>query len=860
MSGDESYGEPVREPLTAPATEEYLSDKYLDEVYKLARMLAPDRLGFLYDRWSGADNTGSSRVHECADPGSRGTWKSFGMFDETKKKEIDKLKGLDIGAMSKMVDRLKKIGQGTGQIDGLMKKAAGDLDQGWNGAASRAALKKYDEFANISRDYAGSVQHVGTALGAAADSLKKAIDKVAAFARDGGIGDKFMRKFDHLGGEGEDQGTKRGDWSSALDQLDQALRNGVEVDGAFLGAKGWQRAESPLTAGGDVVDGSSFPEVAALAGSVAQYSGKSGIAPGPGLTRALREVAGFCDLGDGGADTTWADARSREMDEFAASYYAAASGLKSVVENANKAVREVFSTLETELGRAKDNPYAALEPPKEQPAEHKGPDDGGGPKNTGGPSEKPPQTGGDSGTTTTASANGGGPGTGPGQPPQQPPAPPAAAATPAMPAMPAMPKPEDLQAGQTGPSADPGPGDRTPDPGAAADKPETVKIKEPGGRGLELTTPDDKGHMKLSVDDGSGQPKSYDVDFGKGSAPGGAPGPGGAEGSGGAQPVHADQSGHAEIHDGKTTISLDKAPDSDQVKVTVDDGSGKPASYTIESTEGTGTDPAGQHGDPTGGGSPDGMSPAGGASPPGDGPAGGDGSPGEPPPNAESATAPGSAAEPSMPEASDPGTGASPAVEHTPAAEHTPTAEPAAASAGAAPGIQHASGDLGGAAPAGGAEHPAAASHEPIPGQTTTANAMDGGFGAGVPGMGGGAEQPMQPGGMSGADPNMAGDGNQDGGYGAGVGDAHTQQAGGPGGPGVGGPGGHPGGHPEGQSGDQGGAMGGMPMMGGMGGGGGGGDQERGASSWSTEGNLFDEVGESVADLASDLFGPFDRR
>jgi hypothetical protein len=40
---------------------------------------------------------------------------------------------------------------------------------------------------------------------------------------------------------------------------------------------------------------------------------------------------------------------------------------------------------------------------------------------------------------------------------------------------------------------------------------------------------------------------------------------------------------------------------------------------------------------------------------------------------------------------------------------------------------------------------------------------------------------------------------------------------------------------------------GGMPMMGGMGAGGGGGDQERGASSWSTQGDLFDD-GPSAAD------------
>ncbi|GAA4429649.1 hypothetical protein GCM10023148_34150 [Actinokineospora soli] len=82
--------------------------------------------------------------------------------------------------------------------------------------------------------------------------------------------------------------------------------------------------------------------------------------------------------------------------------------------------------------------------------------------------------------------------------------------------------------------------------GGTGGKPETVKIEE-DGRTIEVTSPDSQGQVKVTVDDGTGQPKTYTLDFGAGGSPlpcGVVPaGPGfGPEGSGGAGKSEAKRS------------------------------------------------------------------------------------------------------------------------------------------------------------------------------------------------------------------------------------------------------------------------------------------------------------------------------
>ncbi|GHF42013.1 uncharacterized protein YukE [Amycolatopsis bartoniae] len=100
---------------------------------------------------------------------------------------------------------------------------------------------------------------------------------------------------------------------------------------------------------------------------------------------------------------------------------------------------------------------------------------------------------------------------------------------------------------------------------------------EQGGKTFEMTEPDADGKMDIKVDDGSGTPKDFKLDWSRaaGSAADGAyvPGPDGK--------IH--------IQDGGTEITAERpdGPDGPTV-VTVDDGSGTPTKYTLGEGDGAG--------------------------------------------------------------------------------------------------------------------------------------------------------------------------------------------------------------------------------------------------------------------------------
>lgn len=152
-------------------------------------------------------------------------------------------------------------------------------------------------------------------------------------------------------------------------------------------------------------------------------------------------------------------------------------------------------------------------------------------------------------------------------------------------------------------------------------QPETLTVQH-GNNTLTMTSPNSNGTMQLTVQGPDGKPHTYDVNFGTGTPgqpgqpgmPGtlnpttsttGAPGTVGASGpaigADGAQQVTPGANGTAVIHDGSTTITAQQEPGG-QVKVTVDDGSGQPTTYTLG--QAAGTTPGAQ---PVGGTNPSGF-------------------------------------------------------------------------------------------------------------------------------------------------------------------------------------------------------------------------------------------------------------
>ncbi|WP_106181975.1 WXG100 family type VII secretion target [Prauserella shujinwangii] len=109
---------------------------------------------------------------------------------------------------------------------------------------------------------------------------------------------------------------------------------------------------------------------------------------------------------------------------------------------------------------------------------------------------------------------------------------------------------------------------------------------EQGDHKLTMTEPDDQGAMEISVEDGGGELKEYQLDFGaEGEPPRDGFGPQGSPGGGqpgGEQVYRPGPDGKIHIEDGDLTITAEQpeGPDGPTV-VTVDDGQGEPTTYTL---------------------------------------------------------------------------------------------------------------------------------------------------------------------------------------------------------------------------------------------------------------------------------------
>lgn len=143
---------------------------------------------------------------------------------------------------------------------------------------------------------------------------------------------------------------------------------------------------------------------------------------------------------------------------------------------------------------------------------------------------------------------------------------------------------------------DPETGEPIKDGGSDVD---TTTVRK-GDSEISITEPSSDGKMSVSVDDGTGKPKDYELDFGNekdskdGEAAGGAGGfgPHGAKdagkgGAGGSEDVHTpDEDGKIRIEDGDLKIVAEQpmGPDGATV-VTIDDGKGEPTSYLLGDEE-----------------------------------------------------------------------------------------------------------------------------------------------------------------------------------------------------------------------------------------------------------------------------------
>ncbi|WP_216210429.1 WXG100 family type VII secretion target [Amycolatopsis aidingensis] len=297
-----------------------------------------------------------------------------------------------------------------------------------------------------------------------------------------------------------------------------------------------------------------------------------GVGTGPIAPRDLRGTPGLVDL-DTGYDSKWADMFCREMDAFAQGYANAMGQYRGAIEAAYRAAQEGLRAFADVLNVPTD-PFGSLRLGAEGAADHA-------------PTVQPPPGGTGSGTPSPAG-----------------PAPGAHRAEPGPVPEPERPRPEPVPDGPDVDQAEP----------RAPDQPATVTIRH-GEREITLTAPGAEGTLRLTIDDGSGRPKEYALDFGEDrtgpAAAADQPPPGPPEAAppqrlavqeqpvpeetvpeetdaADPEPVHpAGPDGRITITDGPLTLTVEH-PDgqADATTVTVDDGTGEPTTYTLEADSG----------------------------------------------------------------------------------------------------------------------------------------------------------------------------------------------------------------------------------------------------------------------------------
>lgn len=128
-----------------------------------------------------------------------------------------------------------------------------------------------------------------------------------------------------------------------------------------------------------------------------------------------------------------------------------------------------------------------------------------------------------------------------------------------------------------GPSGDTSPsnvGDYYPPGQEPTGPPKEVTIKD-GDRTITVGQPNAQGVSKVTVDDGKGEKKSYNVDFN------GKPKPGEKPTGEDEDVIYADEDGKAVIKDGDATITLGEVPgDPGHLTMNVDDGT--PTDYDLD--------------------------------------------------------------------------------------------------------------------------------------------------------------------------------------------------------------------------------------------------------------------------------------
>ncbi|TCP53251.1 hypothetical protein EV191_105318 [Tamaricihabitans halophyticus] len=529
----------------------------------------------------------------AAPQGKAGANGGGGIDPDSLRKVLDELRDIDFKAFRADADQVEQAATGVGESHNVLTQAWANNLSGWQGEAAGAASQYKSKFDAAASTLDTGMRKVPGAITEAAGTVEQqVVDLVNGILEqygDGTMGgmataqvDAALKIRDEAGGI-----------ISGLDQVIEKLNDRSLVEKAF----------DFVT---DVL-GKVFPIVGIL-GKIQEAIVNFGLDVITNITEST--VGPFREQVQGALDSA-----NESLRKFVQDYEQRAGNVKESASTATQNIQQTYETLQrTATEGLKENPFDKLETAPafedggqsgQQGSGNNGQTGTAGSDSTGQPAGGEPNAGKPGG----GQPSGGDPSTGM--------------------------KPEDAakQAGLDPEAGQPvGGTDPTGEQPTAGGK-ESVSIKD-GDRTITMESAGGSPKMTLTIDDGSGEPKTYEMDFSKalgmdegeaaagagdpaGEQPGqGEPGQGqpGQGQPGQSQPEAGDagapgppsdsaqdlgeviagqvgEDGKVHIEDGPMTITGEMTDEG--LKVTIDDGEGEPQTYTVD-TEGSAT--AGQPG------------------------------------------------------------------------------------------------------------------------------------------------------------------------------------------------------------------------------------------------------------------------
>jgi hypothetical protein len=528
----------------------------------------------LYSRWISHPSRNLQRTFQ--DPlgcGVGATIEGNNTTGQSASSKLDQLCNFALGyffAAGNRADNLGEAGKAAYDAEGQAKKK---LLASWDGAAAEAAADRLNELANQANKYSETAHGFGAALHKLFETIRQPILDVVTSTKGGvqsGSVVAVQSGADTFRKQGYDESYYSGQ-SMFIDRLDEAIQWGRQKN----------TGNQFLTHFDAYVDPRSANEVARSADS-----GTGPIAP-----QALRGMS--VDL-DTGYDSKWSDMFCQDMDFFALNYSTAIGQYRDQINKTYDVVCQALQAFIDVIGTLGPDPFKVNAPADGTDGNAGSGSSVGGTKSVSTPSS-PAMTApaADIPAMPTPAA------------PEMPPAPtqPDAAA-------PVVINPITHAAAEIDPSTGrPYPIDPQTGIPIKADQStvDTMSAKQ-GNDTIAMSEPGEDGKMMVSVDDGSGKLRSYQLDFGNGRVDGNQAGvaqqvsnSGSVEG----QPLSALQAqlspqpvsvppaaldhsftaqpdGTIHVDDGNLKIVAERADGPNgATTVTIDNGSGQPATYTL---------------------------------------------------------------------------------------------------------------------------------------------------------------------------------------------------------------------------------------------------------------------------------------